>query len=105
VDAYSGGIHYPITGSPSSLGTIGAGDYKVYTLAQVAASTQGSGGPSNGMSLANSGQRAYLMLTCTFPYAHAQLLLVNPSGVVTFLPGYIIAPNRSYTTGPEQLLQ
>jgi hypothetical protein len=46
-----------------------------------------------------------MFLTCNFPYAHAQLLLVNPGGVVNFIPGYIIPPNRSFSTGPEQLLQ
>ena len=90
----------PFTGGAilsGSLGNIPAGQSIVFTEAQIAAAT--------GLSLANSGQRAYLFLTCNFKYAHAQTLFVNPGGVVTFVPGYIIAPNRSLSTGPEQLLQ
>lgn len=97
VDAYYNGTHYPASSGSNSLGTVAAGSIQVFTEAQVQTAT--------GVSLANSGQRAYLMVTCNFPYAHAQLLLVNPGGVVTFLPGSIIPPNRSYATGPEQLLQ
>jgi len=80
-----------------SLGNIPAGQSMVFSEATIAAAT--------GLSLANSGQRAYLFVTCNFKYAHAQALLVNPGGVVTFIPGYIIPPNRSLSTGPEQLLQ
>jgi hypothetical protein len=99
VDAYTydsngNGTHY----GQGSLGTIKPGGPNVFTQAQVQAA-------ATGLSLANSGSRAYLFLTCNFPYAHAQTLLVNPGGVVTFIPGYIIPPNRSFSTGPEQLLQ
>lgn len=94
VDAYYNGTHYP---GPNPLSTIAPGSNAVYTVAQIQSVT--------GLSLANSGQRAYIFLNCNFPYAHAQTLLVNPGGVVTFLPGMIVPPNRSYATGPEQLLQ
>jgi len=49
----------------------------------------------------------YMFLTCNFPYAHAQVEFLDPStnAVVAVIPGYIIPPNRSYATGPEQLLQ
>lgn len=90
----------PFTGGAilsGSLGNIPAGQSIVFTEAQIATAT--------GLSLANSGQRAYLFLTCNFKFAHAQTLFVNPGGVVTFVPGYIIPPNRSSGTGPEQLLQ
>lgn len=97
VDAYYNGTHYPSSSGSNSLANIPAGSVQVFTGAQIQTAT--------GVPLANSGQRAYLMLTCNFPYAHAQLLLVNPGGAVTFLPGSIIPPNRSYATGPEQLLQ
>ena len=56
--------------------------------------------------LPNSSQMAYIFLTCNFPYAHAQVQILNSStGVSTVIPGYVIPPNRSFSTGPEQLLQ
>lgn len=100
-DFYYNGTHYgsgTLTGATGQTGgTIAPGQLYVFTEAQIATAT--------GVSLANSGQRGYMFLTCTFPYAHAQALLVNPGGVITFIPGYIIPPNRSFSTGPEQLLQ
>jgi len=93
-DVYSNGTHY----GPGSLGTISPGG----TTNLIAVSTIET---ATGVPLANSGSRAYMFLTCNFPYAHAELLFVNPSGVVSFVPGYIIPPNRSFSTGPEQLLQ
>jgi len=66
------------------------------TEAQVATAT--------GLLLANSGERAQLYISCNFPFAHAQMWLVNPSGVITVYPGYIVPPSRSFTSGPEQLL-
>jgi hypothetical protein len=92
-DAYYGGAHY----GPGTLPPINPGSVNVLTEAQI--------GTATGLSLANSGQRAYLFLTCNFKFAHAQAMLVNPGGVVNFIPGYIVSPNRSLSTGPEQLLQ
>ena len=89
-DAYQSGVD--IRGS---LGTIPTGSVTVFTEAQI--------GTATGLNLANSGQRAYLYLTCNFPYAHAEGLEVNPNGVITTVPGYVIPPNRSLNTGPEQL--
>ncbi len=82
-DEYTGGTHY----GPGSLGTFDAGTTATLTEAQVATAT--------GLSLANSGQRAYLYVTCNFPYAQAQLVFVNPGGVVTFFPGQIVPSNQS----------
>lgn len=89
-DAYQNGVDYS-----GSLGTFPAGSLTTLTETQVQTAI--------GLTLANSGQRAYLFLTCTFPYAHAEGIEVNPGGVVTWIPGYIIPPNRSLNTGPEQL--
>jgi hypothetical protein len=77
--------------------TLTAGTSTVFTESQI--------GTATGLSLGSSGQRAYLFLTCNFLYAHAQTLFINPGGIVTFAPGYVIPPNRSLGTGPEQLLQ
>jgi hypothetical protein len=82
---YNGGL----TGS-GSLGTFGAGTITTLSEAQVATAT--------GLTLANSGQRAYLYLTCNFPYAQAQFLFVNPGGVVTIVPGQ---PVPSSQTNPQ----
>jgi hypothetical protein len=78
------------------LGTFAPGTDTVLTEAQVATAT--------GLLLANSGERAQLYISCNFPFAHAQMWLVNPSGVITVYPGYIVPPSRSFTSGPEQLL-
>lgn len=113
VNAYTGGVAYPSTGS-ASIAPIGSGQAggsqsqggaQLFLPGTTLTFTESQILQGTGLTLANSGQRAYVMLTCNFPYAHAQLALVNPGGVVTFLPGYIIPPNRSYATGPEQLLQ
>ncbi len=91
-DAYYNGTHY----GPGSLGTFPAGTITTLTEAQV--------GIATGLSLANSGQRAYVFLTCAFPYAHGQSLLVGPGGAVSFYPASVIAPTRSAANFPEQLL-
>ena len=78
LDAYYNGTHF----GPGSLGVIAPGNVSVFTVTQVETAT--------GLSLANSGQRAQLFLTCDFPDAQAMLLFVNLGGVVTFLPGTII---------------
>jgi hypothetical protein len=59
----------------------------------------------NSFPLQNSGQRGYLFITCNFPLAHAQLEFINPAGVVTFVPAYVVPPNRTALSGPEQLLR
>jgi hypothetical protein len=97
-DVFYNGQDYSGTLPNQSGGTAFApGVLNVLTSAQIQTAT--------GVSLANSGQRGYMFLTCNFPFAHAQALVVNPGGVVTFIPGYIIPPNRGFSTGPEQLLQ
>jgi hypothetical protein len=73
-----------------SLGTFNAGTTTTLTEAAIGAAT--------GLTLANSGQRAYLYVPCTFPDAQMQLLFVNPGGVVTFLPGQ---PVPSSQTNPQ----
>jgi hypothetical protein len=78
-DAYYSGTHF----GPGSLGTIAPGNIATFTIAQIATAT--------GLNLANSGQRAQLFLTCSFPDAKAMLLFVNPGGVVSFLPGTNVA--------------
>ncbi|MGA2049185.1 MAG: hypothetical protein ABSG96_15915 [Terracidiphilus sp.] len=90
-------VFYLGTDYSGSLGTIAPGQVTIFTEAQIATAT--------GVALANSGQRGYMFLTCNFPYAHAQALLINPGGVVSFIPGLIVPPNRGFSTGPEQLLQ
>jgi hypothetical protein len=70
-----------------SLGTFGPGTSTTLTEAQV--------GTATGLSLANSGQRAYLYLTCEFPYAQAQVDFVNPEGIVTFIPGQIVPSSQT----------
>jgi len=83
VDAYYNGTHF----GPGSLGVIAPGNIVAFTISQISTAT--------GLSLANSGQRAQLFLTCDFPYAQAMLLLLNPDGAVSFLPGTIITLPRS----------
>jgi hypothetical protein len=70
-----------------SLGTFNAGTSTTLTDAEI--------GTATGLSLANSGQKAYLYLTCTFPNAQAQIDFVNPGGVVTFIPGQPIPSSQS----------
>jgi hypothetical protein len=98
-DFYYNGTHYGPGNLPNQAGgtTFAPGVLNVLTEAQIQTAT--------GVSLANSGQRGYMFLTCNFPFAHAQALIVNPDGIITFIPGYIIPPNRGFGTGPEQLLQ
>lgn len=98
-DFYYNGTHYGPGTLTNQAGTttFAPGVLNVMTEAQIQTAT--------GVSLANSGQRGYMFLTCNFPFAHAQALIVNPGGVVTFIPGYIVPPNRGFGTGPEQLLQ
>jgi len=92
-DVYSNGTHY----GPGSLGTIAPGGTSLISSQTIDGAT--------GSALTNSSVRSYLFLTCNFPYAHAQVLLANPNGTISYFPGYIIPPNRSFSTGPEQLLQ
>jgi hypothetical protein len=82
-DAYTGSTHY----GPGSLGSFNAGTTTTLTEAQIASAT--------GITLANSGQRAYMYVTCNFPYAQAQLLFVNPGGVVTFMQGQIVPSSQT----------
>jgi hypothetical protein len=100
-DFYYNGTHYGPGTLPNQAGSAGnifaPGVLNVLDIAQIQTAT--------GVALANSGQRGYMFLTCNFPYAHAQALMVNPGGVITFIPGYVVPPNRSFSTGPEQLLQ
>src|SRR5579863_2643128 len=60
-DAYANGTHY----GPGALGTFDAGTTTTFTEAQI--------GTATGLTLANSGQRAYLFITCNFPFAQAQM--------------------------------
>ncbi len=90
LDLFYNGVDYPGT-----IPTLAAGAQTTVTFPSVIPT----------FPLANSGQRGYLFLTCNFPLAHAELLFVNPSGVVTFLPAYVVPPNRTALTGPEQLLR
>jgi hypothetical protein len=85
------------TAYSGSLGTVAAGADTTYTSTQIVAATSAP--------LTSSGTRGYMFLTCNMPYVHAQSIIVNPSGGITFVPGYIVPPNRGYSTGPEQLLQ
>lgn len=89
VDAYYQGTHYGPAPLPTQTdafpaGTLPAGQQETLTEAQIATAT--------GLSLANSGQRAYLYLTCNVPTVNAQMLFVNPGGVVTFSPGVPASP-------------
>lgn len=81
VDAYYQGVRYGPARLPTGVAnnTVPAGTAIMLTEAQIAAVT--------GLSLANSGQRAYLYLTCNNPSVSAQMLFINPGGVVTFWPG------------------
>jgi hypothetical protein len=88
VDAYDNGS---LAGS-GSLGTFSAGTITTLTEAQVATATN--------LSLANSGQRAYLYLTCSFPYAQAQLLFVNPGGVISYFPGQAVPSSQTNPQAP-----
>lgn len=96
VTAVYNGVSY----GPGSLGTIAPGtvnsSLELFTSSQIQSLT--------GVTLANSGQQASLYVTCNFPDAHAEMLLVNPGGVVEFHPGLILPPNRSSSPAPEQLL-
>lgn len=92
-DFYSGGTHY----GPFALDVNLPGQVSVWSSTYIKTELL--------VPLSNSTQVAYIFLTCNFPYAHAQVQFVNSSGVSTYLPGYIIPPNRSFGTGPEQLLQ
>lgn len=82
VDAYYNGMHYGPAQLPTNFtnNALPPGQLAVVTEPQIAAAT--------GVPLANSGQRAYLYLTCNFAPVNAQVLFVNPGGVVTFAPGY-----------------
>jgi hypothetical protein len=82
-DAYTNGTHY----GPGALGTFDAGTTTTLTEAQI--------GTATGVSLANSGQRAYLFITCNFPYAQAQFVFVNPGGVVTFMQGQVVPSSQT----------
>jgi hypothetical protein len=82
-DAYTGSTHY----GPGSLGTFNAGTTTTLTEAQI--------GTATGITLANSGQRAYMFITCNFPFAQAQFVFVNPGGVVTFMPGQVVPSNQT----------
>jgi len=47
-----------------------------------------------------------MFLTCNFPFAHVQAVITYlQPGPITYIPGYIIPPNRTFSTGSEQLLQ
>jgi len=94
VNAYYNGS---LAGS-GSLGTFNAGTVTVLSYGQIASAT--------GLTLANSGQRAYLYVTCNFPYAQMQLTFVNPGGVVTFLPGQVVPSSQTNPQfGPSSRLQ
>jgi hypothetical protein len=82
-DAYTNSTHY----GPGSLGTFNAGTTTTLTVAQIETAT--------GISLANSGQRAYMFITCNFPFAQAQFVFVNPGGVVTFMPGQVVPSSQT----------
>jgi len=94
VDAYYNGTHYGPAPLPTSFtnNTLPAGQLQVDTEAQI--------GSATGLSLANSGNRAYLYLTCNFSPVNAQVLFVNPGGVVTPFPGQTVD-----LSGPPQLLE
>jgi len=87
-DAYTNGTHY----GPGSLGTFDAGTTTTITEATI--------GTAIGLSLANSGDRAYLFLTCTFPFAQAQMDFVGPGGVVTFLQGQVVPSSQTNPQAP-----
>jgi hypothetical protein len=82
-DAYENGTHY----GPGALGTFDAGTTTTLTEAQI--------GTATGIALANSGQRAYLFITCNFPFAQAQMDFVNPGGVVTFMQGQVVPSSQT----------
>jgi hypothetical protein len=82
-DAYTGSTHY----GPGSLGSFNAGTTTTLTETQI--------GTATGLTLANSGQRAYLFLTCNFPFAQAEMLQVNPGGVISFIPGQVVPSSQS----------
>ena len=71
---------------------VGSGSLGRFTTTTM---TEGQVAAATGLSLANSGQRAYLYVTCTFPYAQMQLMFVNPGGVVTFLPGQTVPSSQT----------
>jgi hypothetical protein len=87
-DAYTNSTHY----GPGSLGSFNAGTTTTLTEAQIATAT--------GISLANSGDRAYLFITCNFPFAQAQLDFINPGGVVTFMPGQVVPSSQTNPQSP-----
>jgi hypothetical protein len=89
-----------LTGAPNGIGSLGtfpAGTVTVLSEASITAAT--------GVSLANSGQRAYVIVTCNGNFIHGTSLLLNPSGTISYIPAQILPTNRAFTTGPEQLLQ
>ncbi|MGD0346483.1 MAG: hypothetical protein ABSA85_06985 [Terracidiphilus sp.] len=93
-DFYSGGTHY----GPYELDSNIPGQVSVWNNSAISTASLGA--------VTSPGQMSYLFLTCNFPYAHAQVQILNSSGGVgTIIPGYVIPPNRSFATGPEQLLQ
>lgn len=85
VDAYYQGTHYgpaPLpteSGASFPAGTLPAGTEETLTEAQI--------GTATGLSLANSGQRATLYITCNIASVSAQMLFVNPGGAISFVPG------------------
>jgi hypothetical protein len=82
-DAYANSTHY----GPGSLGTFNAGTTTTLTEPQI--------GTATGITLANSGQRAYLFVTCNFPFAQAEMVQVNPGGVVTFIQGQVVPSSQT----------
>ena len=93
VTAVYNGMSY----GPGSLGTFAPGTIvEPFTIGQIETLT--------GVTLTGSGQRANLYVNCNFPDAHAEVLFINPGGVVEFKPGLILPPNRSSSPAPEQLL-
>ena len=110
VDAYGGGTHYgPVPfpnlnegGMPLFAGEVYTDQLSFIFPGTTAANTLPNGG------------NYYFILTCNFPFAHAAGLFINSVNIQgtsinnageVFVPGYIIPPNRSFSTGPEQLLQ
>lgn len=98
VDAYYQGTHFGPAPLPAEgafpAGTLPAGTTETLTEAQI--------GTATGLSLANSGQRATLYITCDLASVTAQLLLVNPGGVISFAPGIpaLAAPVVPAITSP-----
>jgi hypothetical protein len=74
---------------------VGSGSLGTFAPGSTTTLTEAAVGTATGLSLTNSGDRAYLYITCDFPYAQAQMDFVNPGGVITFIPGQIVPSSQT----------